>query len=174
VIVRIITYEKVGEKFTEIATLWTAAMVKGKDIPLTVNSGLVVVADATTTHEPDALRVVDIVWLDPTATLPIFVLARETAKVPPAVALPESGMVRVLDPALDRAVKLTEGRQPAGGMTRVQLRHCGVFPAIIYLYYLTLVARGPSAGPKPTAIARSYGRGLADLRRPVGRLPLCS
>jgi len=97
--------ELVGENCTAMGTLWPAGMVNGKDIPLTVNSELVVVAEEITTLEPEALRVADIVVLDPTATLPRFALAGETAKVPPAVPLPKSGMVSALAPAFETTVR---------------------------------------------------------------------
>jgi len=98
--------ELLGEKITPKETLLPAAMVSGKETPVTVNSGLVVDAEETTTLDPAALSVADMVLLDPTATLPRSPLAGETFKLPLAVALPESGMVNVFPPPPVTTVRL--------------------------------------------------------------------
>lgn len=88
--------ELVGEKCTVRGTLCPAATVRGKEIPLTVNSELVVVAEETTTLAPEALRVAETVLLEPTVTLPKFALAGETVNPALAAPFPESGMVSAL------------------------------------------------------------------------------
>jgi hypothetical protein len=96
--------ELFGVNFTENEAVLPAAMVTGKDTPLTVNSELVVVAPETTMLEPDALSVAGMTLLDPTATLPKLALGGETVKVPAVGLFPDRGIVRVL--AFESTVRL--------------------------------------------------------------------
>jgi len=107
--------ELFGVNFTEIDAVLPAAMVTGKDTPLTVNSELVVVAPETTMLEPDALSVAGMILLDPTATLPKLALAGETVKVPAAGLFPDRGIVRVLVTAFESTVRLPVATPPVFG-----------------------------------------------------------
>lgn len=98
--------ELLGVNFTVKDAVLPAAMVTGNDIPLTLNSELVVVAPATTMLDPEAVSVAAIVLLDPTATLPRVAVVGETASVPVASPVPDKGTVSVLVAALEVRTKL--------------------------------------------------------------------
>jgi len=110
--------ELLGVNFTVIAADFPAAIVTGKETPLTVNSELVVVAEETITLVPEAVRVADIALLDPTATLPRLALPGETARVPAAPPVPESGIVSVRLLALESTVRLPVVAPPVLGRNK--------------------------------------------------------
>lgn len=59
--------------------LWPAARVSGSEIPLTVNSEVLMLAAETVTPDPLAVSVVVRLLLCPTVTLPKFSVAGLTA-----------------------------------------------------------------------------------------------
>ena len=81
-----------GVKVTVNCVLCPALMVTGKEIPLSVNSALLEVADVTVTLDPLAVSVPVRFALDPTVTLPKFNDDGETASVAGIVPLPERGI----------------------------------------------------------------------------------
>ena len=76
-------------------------MVVGSEIPESTNSLLFRLAEETVTEAPLAVRLPLSGALDPTTTLPKLRLVGDTAKVPAAVPVPESGMVSVGFDAFD-------------------------------------------------------------------------
>jgi hypothetical protein len=107
--------ELLGVNFTVRAADFPAAIVRGKDVPLTVNSELVVVAEETRTLAPDAVSVADIVLLDPTGTLPRLALPGETERLPAAPPVPERGIVSVRFVPLESTVRLPFVAPPVFG-----------------------------------------------------------
>ena len=105
-----------GANLTVRETLLPAETVMGNVAPLKVNSELVVVAEEITTLEPTALKLAAIVLLVPTVTLPRLALVGETAKVPPACAVPDKGMDTVGLLALDITVRLPLTVPPTVGL----------------------------------------------------------
>lgn len=81
-----------GVKVTVKVEVWPAGMVMGSEMPESTNSLLVLLAELTVTAEPLAVRLPPRAELDPTLTLPKARVVGETAKVPAAVPVPESGM----------------------------------------------------------------------------------
>jgi hypothetical protein len=81
-----------GAKVTVKVEDWPAGMVTGSEIPESTNSLLLLLAELTVTEEPLAVRLPPSAELDPTATLPKARVVGETASVPAAVPVPESGM----------------------------------------------------------------------------------
>ena len=67
-----------GAKVTVKGRLCPAEIVVGRDTPLTVNSGLLLLAEESVTDEPPAVSVADSFWFEPTATLPKFRLVGDT------------------------------------------------------------------------------------------------
>ena len=81
-----------GVNVTLYGRLCPAAITAGRESPLIVNSGLVLVADETVTAAPVALRDELRVELAPTTTLPKFRLAGETPSCPEVVPVPDKPM----------------------------------------------------------------------------------
>ncbi len=75
--------------------------VAGSEIPESTNSLLFRLAEATVTDAPLAVRLPLSGELDPTVTSPKLRLVGDTAKVPAAVPVPESAMLRVGFDAFD-------------------------------------------------------------------------
>src|SRR5579863_768356 len=77
-------------------------MVTGKDIPLRVNSALLMLTEVTFTLAPVALSAAgSAVLLVPTTTLPKLKLVGDTANCPPAVPVPDRGIFKVGFDAFD-------------------------------------------------------------------------
>jgi hypothetical protein len=85
-----------------------AVRVTGREIPLTTNSALVLLADEIVTEDPLAVRVPDNALLDPVATLPKFSVPGANANCPAAVPLPDSAIFIWLFEALDEMSKCPE------------------------------------------------------------------
>jgi len=90
-----------GVNCTVTGALCPDGIVMGNDTPARVNSGLVVVAEETTTLAPAALRVADMVLLLPIVTLPRLALPGVTVKLPAACPTPASGIGKLGSAALE-------------------------------------------------------------------------
>ena len=84
-----------GAKVTVNDTLLPAARVSGREIPLTVNSEVLMLAFDTVMLEPLAVSEAVRLLLCPTVTLPKFSVAGLTANWPETVAVPAREMVSV-------------------------------------------------------------------------------
>jgi len=84
-----------GVNVTMNCRLLPAAMVAGNEMPLSVNSELLTLADEIVTLAPAALSVAERLALVPTTTLPKARPAGLTANCPGAVPVPESGIFKV-------------------------------------------------------------------------------
>ena len=73
--------------------LWPAARESGSEIPLTVNSVVLILAPETVTPDPLAVSVAVKLLLCPTVTLPKFRVAGLTANWPETLAVPAREMV---------------------------------------------------------------------------------
>ena len=80
-----------GVKATEYDILCPAAIVVGSDMPLRVNSELLLVADVMVTLAPPAVKVPLFEAVDPTVTFPKDALEGERLSCPEVVPVPLSG-----------------------------------------------------------------------------------
>ena len=94
-----------GVNVTLYGRLCPAERTAGRDRPLIVNSGLLLVADETVTAAPVALRDEFRVELAPTTTSPKLRLAGETPSWPRAVPVPDKAMMRDELPASETRVR---------------------------------------------------------------------
>jgi hypothetical protein len=85
-----------GTNFTVNDALFPAAMVKGRDTPLKLNSELFTVAEETVTDAPVALKDALMLLLLPTATLPKLNAEGLTAKFPAVLPVPDTATDMVL------------------------------------------------------------------------------
>jgi hypothetical protein len=90
-----------GVNFTVNDALWPAAMVRGKEIPLSTNSDELENPEERVTLAPVALRLPVRLLPAPTVTLPKLRVAGETVNSPAAVPVPEREIVSVAFEALD-------------------------------------------------------------------------
>jgi hypothetical protein len=95
-----------GVKVTVNDVDWPAARVTGREIPESANSPLLRLAEDTVTDAPLAVKLPFSDELDPTVTLPKLRLVGDTARVPGAVPVPESGMLSGELDAFDVTVRL--------------------------------------------------------------------
>jgi hypothetical protein len=99
VIVPVVAPLLLGAKTKLNGTLFPAAIVAGKLIPLTENSEFVVTTDDTVTLVDPEVNCPAMVFVEPTVTDPMLAVVGETARVLLDVPVPESGIVNVrLDP----------------------------------------------------------------------------
>jgi hypothetical protein len=82
-----------GAKVRVTEMLCPAGMVLGKDIPASVNSEFVVLADEIVTLDPVAERLAVSVLMLPTFTLPKFKVLALEVSFPPETPVPESAIV---------------------------------------------------------------------------------
>jgi hypothetical protein len=87
-------------------TLWPAGILSGKVKPLSTNSELFEVAEATVTLEPLALRVPVWLWLVPTTTLPKLIDPGATLSWPGLVPVADSVTLTFAFEALDDRVSV--------------------------------------------------------------------
>jgi hypothetical protein len=80
-----------GVNATENDAVLPAAMVNGKETPLKLNSGLLIVAEEIEILEPLALSVPARVLLVPSVTLPKFIVDGDTVSRPAAIPVPARG-----------------------------------------------------------------------------------
>ena len=85
--------EALGVKVTLNVADWPAGIVTGNEMPESVNSLLVLLADETVTADPEALRLPPNDALDPTDTVPKLSEVGETANWPCPVPVPENAML---------------------------------------------------------------------------------
>jgi len=96
--------EDCGENVMVTGTLCPAAIVTGREIPVSENSALLRLADETVTLAPAALRLLDWLTLVPTVALPKLNVVGAIVSVPVAVPVPESETLKVELEAFDTTV----------------------------------------------------------------------
>jgi hypothetical protein len=84
--------EACGRKVTVNGSDWPAGTVTGKEIPLTTNSALLLLADETVTGELVAVSVPANAVPDPVATFPKFSVPGATVNCPADAPLPDTAM----------------------------------------------------------------------------------
>jgi len=85
-----------GTNFTVNETLFPAAMMKGKETPLTLNSELLTVAEDTVTDFPLALKDALMLLLLPTVTLPKLSTEGVAVNCPAVPPVPDKAIDIVL------------------------------------------------------------------------------
>lgn len=104
-----------GVKVTANETLWPAAIVSGKEIPLTENSALLMVSDEMVMLAPLAVMLAGRVELLPTSTLPKLKLVGVRLSWPVATPVPEREIVRLGFEALETIEMLPLSLPPEVG-----------------------------------------------------------
>ena len=125
-----------------------AAMVAGKEIPLTTNSGLSDVTPVTCTAEPVALSVPVFAPLEPTVTLPKLWLAGLTPSCPGAVPVPVNATANDGFDAFEVTVKLALALPAdAGANTTEKVTLCPAVRVVGSESPLTENAAAPELAP---------------------------
>ena len=120
--------EDCGEKVTVKGTDCPTGTVSGIEMPLNVNSALVVVIEETVTEDLVALRIPFKEALDPAVTLPKFNVAGATVNCPIAVSLPDSAMFSRGLEAFEFTKRVPElVPEMLGANTTLKVRLCPAF-----------------------------------------------
>lgn len=117
--------EACGKNVTVKGIECPAGMLKGVEIPLSLNSTFVVVTEEIVTAEPVALSVPLRAPFEPTGTLPKFTVLGTSVNCPALVSFPESAMFRRGFEAVEITARSPElAPEVPGANTTLKVRLC--------------------------------------------------